>query len=58
MPKVTRNGGGLLLAPGLVLYYIGNQFPCTAYHLTWRWQQHQVPPTHQYLRANLHGVTS
>ena len=31
MPKVTRNGGGLLSAPVLVLHYIGNHFPCTAW---------------------------
>jgi hypothetical protein len=31
MPKVTRNGGSLLSAPGLVLHYIGNQLPCTAW---------------------------
>jgi hypothetical protein len=31
-------------------------FPAQTDQLTRRWKQ-QVPPTHQYLRANLHGVT-
>jgi len=32
-------------------------FPAQPDHLIWRWQQHQVPPTHQYLGAKLHGIT-
>lgn len=33
-------------------------FPAQPDHLAWRWMHHQVPPTHQYLRTNLHGITA